>query len=214
MRLQAIDRDAILKQDAVNERSGLTKALRFAVARDVQLAAASGSWLDAGGGARLWVGDVASTGALGIRLHFKDVHLPEGAELAVYAAPDPSGAAGTQRSGFPGFDPERRLDLYQGSEAQASRTDFWTGTQSGERVRIEYLAPAGTDSTALPFAVDSLQLPLSRPGGEAGEEPDPEGRRRSCHNDVPASPSGPTRRSRSAASASSSPAAPSSAPAS
>jgi hypothetical protein len=184
VRLQAIDRDAILKEDAANERSGMTKALRFAVARDVRLSAANGSWYEAAGGARLWVGDVVSTGALGIRLHLKDVHLPEGAELAVYAALDPSGAGGTARSGFPAFDPERTLERYQGSEAQAGRTDFWTGTQSGERVRIEYLAPAGTDATALPFAVDSLQHLYLDPVAKLAKSLIQQKDAGTCHNDV------------------------------
>jgi hypothetical protein len=156
VRLQAIDRDAVLKEDALNERTGMAKLLRFAVARDVQVSAASGNWVDAGGGARLWTADVVSSAALGIRLHFTNVHLTEGAELAVYPVLDSSGAGGTVRSGFPGFDPERAVELYQGSEALAGRTDFWSGTQSGERVRIEYLAPAGA-AADLPFAVDSLQ---------------------------------------------------------
>jgi hypothetical protein len=156
VRLQAIDRDAILKEDAMNERTGQAKLLRFAVARDIKLATASGNWYDLSGGARLWVGDVVSSEALGIRLHFTNVHLPAGAEVAVYAVLDPSGAGGTLRNGFPAFDPQRSLEIYQGSEAQAGRSDFWTGTQSGERVRIEYLAPAGAGAD-LPFAVDSLQ---------------------------------------------------------
>jgi lysyl endopeptidase len=180
VRLQAIDRDAVLQQDAINERMGQEKLLRFAVARDVQLAAANGTWMDAGGGARLWVADVVSSEALGLRLHFENVRLPEGAELAVYAVPASSSTLGTARTGFAGFD--RAVDLYQGSQAQAGRTGFWTGTLSGERVRVEYLAPAdaGTD---LPFTVDSLQhlyldpvakLAKSLIQREAGP----------CHNDV------------------------------
>jgi hypothetical protein len=158
VRLPAIDRDKVLQEDARNERSGLTKRLRYAIARDLPSAqlAAAGSWVEAGGGARLWVGDVVSAEALGLRLHFKNVRLPEGAELAVYAVADASGAGGTLKNGYPGFDRERNLELHQGSEAEAARTDFWTGTLPGERARIEYLAPAGA-TAELPFAVDSLQ---------------------------------------------------------
>ncbi len=156
VRLEAIDRDAVLKADAMNERTGQTKLLRFAVARDVQVTAANGNWNDAGGGARLWAGDIVSSEALGIRLHFKNVSLPDGAELAVYAARDKSSAGGTVANGFSGFDPERQLELHQASVEPAGSTDFWTGTLPGERVRIEYLAPAGA-SSELPFAVDSLQ---------------------------------------------------------
>ena len=142
-----------------------------------------GNWYDVGGGARLWVGDVVSTEALGIRLHFKSFHLPAGAELAVYGPDDKSGAGGTLRNGFPGFDPERYVELYRGSEAQAARTDFWTGTLVGERVRIEYLAPAGVGSSALPFAVDGLQHlyldPVARLAKSLMEKAAGD-----CHNDV------------------------------
>ncbi|HEX3553705.1 MAG TPA: hypothetical protein VIA62_10815 [Thermoanaerobaculia bacterium] len=157
VRLEAIDRDKVLQEDAMNERTGQTKILRFGIARNVSVAPGDGNWYDVGGGARLWVGDVVSSEALGIRLHFKGLHLPAGAELAVYGPNDSSGAGGTLKNGFAGFDPERHVELYQGSEAQGARTDFWTGTLVGERVRIEYLAPAGAAATALPFAVDSLQ---------------------------------------------------------
>ncbi len=182
VRLEAIDRDKVLQEDATNERTGQTKILRFGVARSVSVAPGDGNWYDVGGGARLWVGDVVSAEALGIRLHFKDLHLPAGAELAVYSPNDPSGASGTVKNGFPGFDPDRYVELFQGSEVQDGRTDFWTGTLTGERVRIEYLAPAGAASS-LPFAVDSLQhlyldpvarLAKSLMTKAAGD----------CHNDV------------------------------
>ncbi|MFY9820657.1 MAG: trypsin-like peptidase domain-containing protein, partial [Thermoanaerobaculia bacterium] len=182
VRLQAIDRDAVLKQDAVNERTGMEKLLRFAVARDVEVAAANGNWYEVAGGARLWAGDVVSSEALGLRLHFKNVHLPAGAELAVYAVPDSSGAGGTARNGFPGFDPERAVERHQGSEAEAATTDFWTATLPGERARVEYLAPAGA-APDLPFTVDLLQhvyldpvarLAKSLIQKQAGD----------CHNDV------------------------------
>ncbi|HEX4966164.1 MAG TPA: serine protease [Thermoanaerobaculia bacterium] len=184
VRLAAVDRDALLKEDALNERTGQTKILRFGIARPLRVAAANGAWYDAGEGARLWVSDVVSTGALGLRVHFDAVHLPPGAELAVYGANDKSGAAGTLANGFAGFD--RRLERFQGSEAQAERTDFWTGTLPGERVRIEYLAPAdAAGSNALPFAVDNLQHVYFDPVAKLAESlirnKDAAG---PCHNDV------------------------------
>jgi len=183
VRLEAIDRDAVLKADAMNERTGQTKLLRFAVARDVQVIAANGNWNKVGGGARLWVGDVVSSAALGLRLHFKNVNLPDGAELAVYAVRDKSGAGGTVANGFPGFDPERRLEVHQASEATAGSADFWTGTLPGERVRIEYLAPAGA-SSELPFAVDSLQHVYLDPVARLAKSLIVQRAAGDCHNDV------------------------------
>jgi hypothetical protein len=152
IRLQAVDKDAILKEDALSQRRGLVKTLRFGVGRGVQISAGDGHWYDVASGRRLWVADVASTDALGLRLHFKNVKLPAGAKLAVYA---PNGAApGVAKSGYARFDPERNVELHSASEATPS--EFWTGSFFGERARIEYLAPAGAGAV-LPFTVDSLQ---------------------------------------------------------
>jgi lysyl endopeptidase len=152
VRLQAVDKDAILKEDALSQRQGLVKALRFGVGRGVQISAGDGNWYDLAGGGRLWVADIASTDALGLRLHFKNVHLPAGAELAIYS---PAGAApGVAKSGNPRLDPERNVEFH-GASAEAA-TDFWTGSFFGERARIEYQAPAGAAGD-LPFMVDSLQ---------------------------------------------------------
>ncbi len=184
IRLKAVDRDALLKEDALNEREHRTKITRFGVARSVKAAAGDGNWYNIAGGARMWVADVVSTEALGIRLHFKDVHLPSGAELAVYGPNDKSGASGTLKNGFPAFDPERYAELYQGSEAQGQRTDFWTGTLSGERVRVEYLAPAGAASSELPFAMDSLQHLYLDPVAKVAQSLMQNKAAGPCHNDV------------------------------
>ncbi len=183
VRLQAVDRDALLQEDAAKQRQFPTKNMRFGIARDVKLAAGDGDWYDVGGGARMWVADIVAAEALGTRLHFKDVHLPAGAELAVYSPQDRSGASGTLKNGFAAFDPERHMDLYQGSEAQSLRTEFWTGTQSGERVRIEYLAPAGAGSD-LPFAVDSLQHLYLDPVAKLAKSLVQKDAAGPCHNDV------------------------------
>jgi hypothetical protein len=187
VRLQAVDRDALLKEDAFNERMHWTKITRFGIARGVKVEAADGNWYDVGGGAtggRMWVADVVATEALGIRLHFKDVHLPAGAELAVYSPGDKTGAGGTLKNGFPAFDPERYAEHYQGSEAQALRPDFWTGTMFGERVRIEYLAPAGAADAGLPFAVDNLQHLYVDPVDKVARSLVQNKAAGNCHNDV------------------------------
>jgi hypothetical protein len=184
VRLKAVDRDALLKEDALNEREHRTKITRFGVARAVKVAAGDGDWYEVGGGARMWVADVVSTEALGIRLHFKDVHLPSGAELAVYGPNDKSGAGGTLKNGFPAFDPDRYVELYQGSEAQSQRTDFWTGTLIGERVRVEYLAPAGAADSELPFAMDNLQHLYLDPVEKVARSLVQNKDAGPCHNDV------------------------------
>ncbi|MFL6193251.1 MAG: trypsin-like peptidase domain-containing protein [Thermoanaerobaculia bacterium] len=178
-RLGAVDRDKLLLEDSLAERQGLRKVLRYGIGRDVQVAAADGVWQDVADGSRLWAAEVASTDALGLRLHFKDVRLPEGAVLAVYA---PEGAAlGTARNGYSRFDPERHVELYS---AASARADFWTGSFAGDRVRIEYLAPAGSASAGLPFALDNLQHFYLDPVDKVARSLVREKAAGPCHNDV------------------------------
>ncbi len=154
VRLPAVDRDALLRDDAVARRLGKAKGLRYSVGRDVRVSVQDGHWYDLAGGARLWAGEIVSADALGLRLHFQGVRLPAGAELAVYAPASPS--QGVARSGYPRFDPDRKVELHEGSAAQSG--DFWTGSFPGDRVRVEYLAPAGAaPSNGLPFTVSKLQ---------------------------------------------------------
>jgi lysyl endopeptidase len=158
VRLKALDTDALLKEDALAERQGRVKGLRYGVGRAVQMSVKDGHWYDLADGARLWVGEIVSPEALGVRLHFKDVRMPAGAVLAVYASPVGDPARGIAKNGFQRFDPERRVEFHDASAAMANRTEFWTGTVLGERARIEYLAPAGAAfSEELPFTVDDLQ---------------------------------------------------------
>jgi hypothetical protein len=133
IRLPAIDREELLREDAAAPGRG--KALRDGVVREVRMSARDGAWHDLSG-RHLWVVEVVSTGALGLRLHFKG-RLPAGSELAV-----DSPAAKETRELHESFP--------------AGRNEFWTGTIVGERARIEYLSPAGGASRELPFTVDRL----------------------------------------------------------
>jgi len=189
VRLPAVDRGALLREDEAAGRMGRVKGgLRYGIGRGVQVAIQDGNWYAAAGGARLWAGEIASTDALGIRLHFKDVHLPAGAELAVYSASANDPGYGMAKSGYSAFDPDRDVQFYEGSAAQ--RSDFWTGSFFGDRVRIELLIPAGAAASgALPFAVDRLQHlyldPVDRLAKSIVGQKDPAG---SCELDVTCHP--------------------------
>jgi hypothetical protein len=185
VRLQALDTDALLREDAL--AGGRVKgALRYGVGRNLQVSIEDGSWYDLADGSRLWIGEVVSTGALGMRVHFKDVRLPAGAELAVYAPGGSDPARGIVKSGSPLDDPDRYVEFYEASAY--TKSQFWTGSFLGDRVRIEYQVPAGEVSEALPFGVDRLQhlyidpvnrLAKSLVSGKAAG---------SCENDVTCSP--------------------------
>src|SRR5438046_373144 len=55
VRLKAVDREALLQEDALNEREHRTKITRFGVARGVKVAMGDGDWYEIGGGAQMWV---------------------------------------------------------------------------------------------------------------------------------------------------------------
>jgi lysyl endopeptidase len=181
VRLQAVDTDALLREDSAAERGGRVKALRYGVGRNLRVSVQDGNWYELADGSRLWAGEIVSTGALGLRLHLEDVRLPAGAELAIYAPSASDPARGIVKSGYSLDDPERYVEFFEASAYTKSR--FWTGSFFGERVRIEYKAPAGAAADALPFGVDRLQhlyldpvnrLAKSLVGKDAG----------SCENDV------------------------------
>lgn len=152
VRLPALDKSALLKEDAVNQQRLRVKTLRFGVGRKVQVAAPDGNWYDLANGSRLWAAEIVSSDAVGLRLHFNGLQLPAGAELAVYA---PDGAApGVARTGYSPFAPDRNVEFHEASAAASG--DLWTRSFFGDRVRVEYLAPAGA-AKALPFRIDSLQ---------------------------------------------------------
>jgi hypothetical protein len=184
VRLKALNHEALMQEDERDAREGRVKIQRYAVGRDVQVTAQDGNWYDLANGKRLWVGEVVSTGALAVRLHFKDVHLPAGAELAVYGPTESDPARGVVKSGSPLFDPDRYVEHYEGSEAMAQRSEFFTGHIFGDRVRIEYLAPAGAASDTLPFAVDSLQHAYLDPVAKVGRSLVDEKAAGPCHNNV------------------------------
>jgi lysyl endopeptidase len=161
--LAPVDAGVLLREDAAREKRDLNKVLRFGIGRAVHAAAQDGSWYRLTDGGRLWVLDIVSPGALGIRLNLADLRLPRlpQAEIAVYA-PDAPG----------------RVTLYAGDQPSLDG-DVWTPTVFGERLRLEVRLPAGAGADSLPFTVDRLQHlyvdPLAKASG-------------SCLNDVTCHP--------------------------
>src|SRR5215203_1644884 len=188
VRLQAVDTEALLREDALGAREARVKILRYAIGRDLQVAIGDGNWYNLPDGKKLWAAEVVSTDALGVRLHFKGVRLPAGSELAVYGPSESDSSRGIAKSGFSRFDPDRYVEFYEASEANAKRGEFWTGTVFGDRVRIEYLAPAGAVAEGLPFAVDRLQHLYLDPVANLAKSLVSEKVAGPCHNDVTCHP--------------------------
>lgn len=168
--LSTIDHEALLHEDAIRQMGTQAKVLRFSVGRALTLAARDGSWTDLADGSRLWVADVVSPGALGLRLHFSGVSLPEGAELAVWGDAE----AGSFDAAAPA---KGAAEFHFGSAA--ARPEFWTGTIAGERAHVEYLVPPGAArEDELPFRLDNLQHVYRDPIADLTKAAGP------CHNDV------------------------------
>ena len=185
IRLDALDVDRILQQDEMERRQGRVKVLHYGIGREVRLSAGDGHWYDLAGGARLWVGEVAATDALGLRLHLSDVRLPAGAEIAVYAPAESDPARGVVKSGWSRFDPERSVEFY----TAGAGPDLWTGTVAGDRARIEYFVPAGVAaSEELPFRLDNLQHLYLDPVAQTAKSLVGTKMAGNCHNDVTCHP--------------------------
>src|SRR5688572_21163664 len=151
--LSTVDHEALFREDALRDLGTQAKVLRFSVGRALTLTARDGSWTDLADGSPLWVADVVSPGALGLRLHFSAVSLPKGAELAVWGDGEAASSGFTAREGTA---KAAAAEFHFGSAA--ARPEFWTGTLAGERAHVEYLVPAGAArDEELPFRLDSLQ---------------------------------------------------------
>jgi len=164
VRLSALDAQALKLEDL--EATGAKARLRISVGRDLDLGIEKGTWLEVPGAGRVWVMDVVSPEAVGLRVHLAEVELPLGAELWVYAPGHPESASGPYLGRGP---------LEDGS--------FWTGTVEGERARIELWAPGDAVSGAFaPPRITGLQHLYRDPVAE-----DPS--LGTCHNDVTCSAS-------------------------
>jgi hypothetical protein len=159
--LRALDVAPLLLEDRLSQ--GMSKAIRMGVTRPAEVRAGDGAWTELADGRNLWVVEVESPGAAGLRLHFVEARLPARGQLAI-------GTPDAEQDAWRAAHPELR-------GASAPRA-FWTGTVAGERLRVEYLAPAG-GGRELPFRIDAL-VHLYRSPSDLWEK-DPAG---PCHNDV------------------------------
>ncbi|HYD01569.1 MAG TPA: GC-type dockerin domain-anchored protein [Phycisphaerales bacterium] len=136
--LEALDNAQLAAQADAAPREG--KPRMVGVARPIALDASMGVWTPAPDGGRVWSLDVTSPGAIGLRIHFTDIALPEGAELTAYNVADWTEIAGP----------------YTG-QGGPEGNDVYTPTMFGDRARIELYLPPGAPIAALPFDADNIQ---------------------------------------------------------
>jgi hypothetical protein len=145
------------------------------VARSITLDASMGVWADAPDGGKLWSLEVSSPGAVGLRVHFTQVALPEGAELTAYNLRDWTEIAGP----------------YTGQGGNG-RDDVYTPCMLSDRARIELYLPPGTPVGPLPFDADNIQHlfrgPIDILNGQgnqrSNDDPTITPTVGNCHNDV------------------------------
>lgn len=159
------------------QRALVDKVLRYGFRRDVGADALNaGKWLEIPDVGHLWVADVVVPLAVGVRLQFAGMRLPDGAQLFVYSTEYPERVWGPYEA--TGVTPEG---------------EFWTPTTFGERVRLEYFVPVGTervgkkdDPTAI-FPEELLQPAFQVPACQQiylDPVADHYNRVGACHNDV------------------------------
>lgn len=132
--LLPVDMAQVRLEDDRAAQSGATKAQRIGVFRElpelveVSLGAATvGAWLPRADGGRLWSLSIHSPGAVGQRIHFRELTLPKGAEMVVFNAHDPREAYGPYGREY-------------GEEG-----DRWSATCFSETVVVECRVPPSTD---------------------------------------------------------------------
>ncbi len=137
--LKAIDPDRLFAQD--EQRAADDKILRFGVRRETDVRIDDGKWHPILGVGVLWTIDIVSEDAIGMRLHFEDVALPDGAQIYVYDPADPS-----------------RVFVH-GNPTHDNGRDFWGRTTFGSRTRVEYFLPDHIPYVRQdrPFRIDAIQ---------------------------------------------------------
>ena len=159
--LDALDLAALAEQDAAVEGG----PWRNGVVRELSIKPSDGLWRNAPDGGRIWMLDVLADAALGLRIHFAGMNLPDGASLYAY----------------PVAAPARFIGPYQGRGLLPGGS-FWSPTLFAGDVRIElYVPPNALPNTApQPFRVDQVLHIYRTP--EAPDQPPTEGP--ACRQDV------------------------------
>lgn len=97
-----------------------------------------GEWSPVDGGGSLWSFAMLSPDALGMRVHFAEMHLPLGARVTVYNGDDPNEAYGPYFGPAPG------------------QPDLWSATVFNESVVVECFVPASANRNEVRLTIDRV----------------------------------------------------------
>lgn len=171
--LPAFDASDLLAEDEARWLNG-DRTMRTGIVMPLNAAEAEGAWLDDGKGGLLWVADVGSESALGLRIHLTEMNLPPFATLSAQSLADRQVLSGPLSG---------KGDLGSG--------EVWTESLRGGAARIEYHLPAqaleaikavGGDiaNPGLPFRVADVLHMYVIPGEAQGQR----GETEPCHVDI------------------------------
>jgi len=117
--------DAQVLTRATGEKPAPGTPLRIGLSRVVDYSTRSdGNWNNVDGANSVWILELVSPAATGVRVHFKNLNLPADAVLYVYA---------------PSVEPE--IFVFSGA-GPFGDGDFWSPTSWGDTVRMELFVPA------------------------------------------------------------------------
>ncbi|MDQ1256928.1 MAG: Trypsin-like serine protease, partial [Candidatus Hydrogenedentes bacterium] len=143
--LPPIDLGLALEQDASGESTADKGVARTGVFQEIDPViavtaggASHGVWETLDDGTRLWSATLYSPDAVGQRVHFAALDLPEGAQVIVYNMTDPSEAYG------PYYGPAK------------GQTDQWSATCFSDAVTVECTVPANAAADSLDIQIGTI----------------------------------------------------------
>ena len=145
LELAPIDLEAVLREDEAGASTPHKGVSRIGVfqgfpkpVRVTDESATIGVWTPLPDGGRLWALTIRSPDAIGQRVHFLVLRVPEGGCVIVYNADDPAEAYGPYNGPYPGD------------------RDLWSPTCFNESVVVECYVPENADTTDLAVTIDRI----------------------------------------------------------
>jgi len=141
--MPAIDMNKVLSEDDTGASLPQKGVVRIGVFQDLTMpiAIASGvqsvgEWRTLPNDTHLWSVTINSPDAKGVRIHFSELHLPQGGQVLVYNALDPKECYGPYVAPYPG------------------ESDIWSATCFSEAVAVECSVPSAVSESDVDLKID------------------------------------------------------------
>jgi hypothetical protein len=141
--LPSIDLDKVLQEDETGISVPQKGVVRIGVFQDLAEPIAItagvqnlGEWRTLADGTRLWSVTIRSPEAIGMRVHFPELHMPPGAQVLLYNEQDPTECYGPYVAPYPGD------------------SDIWAATCFSDAVVVECSVPASASLSGVSLKID------------------------------------------------------------